>query len=249
MTRGLAISRPRASKNSDARRPEQAEALQQRAILGAVGVTSACSSSSPPAALHGRVGEGEALHLLARDAPVGIEVEHHRRPAGCSSARRARRRCASRVKAQRRLGAAAPRRAPGAPAAAAGRAPPDAAPTNCSRPHGEHQRGAAPQAVPAAACAAPRARCGPAARSTAGDQQQQPPSASISARRQHRLHRSRCATAEQQHAEEALDAVHPGAGARQQRARRRADAAAAARSCRAPAKTAPCRRARRRASG
>src|SRR5690606_8042603 len=65
----------RAVKEDDPRRPEQAEALEQRLVLVVVGGDVGLEQQHLAHALrHPRVAEGEALHLLARHAPVGIEV-------------------------------------------------------------------------------------------------------------------------------------------------------------------------------
>src|SRR5687767_9453080 len=58
-------------------RAEQAKTLEQRAVVvvvgGDVGFQQQCARHLVG---HRRVAEREALHLLARDAPVGIEIEH-----------------------------------------------------------------------------------------------------------------------------------------------------------------------------
>src|SRR6476620_5247412 len=61
------------------RRAEQAEPLQQRAVIGVVRRDVGLQQQrAGELLLHRGLGEREALHLLARDAPVGVEIEHHR---------------------------------------------------------------------------------------------------------------------------------------------------------------------------
>src|SRR5258706_5657780 len=68
----------RVEKN-DPWRAEEREALEKRAVRG-VRRRDVCLQEQHAVELgtHPRVGEGELLHLLARHAPVGIEVEHRR---------------------------------------------------------------------------------------------------------------------------------------------------------------------------
>src|SRR5436190_11774956 len=66
-------------EEDDARRSEEPEALEQRAV-GCVGRRNIRLQEQHAIELgaHPRIGQGEFLHLLARHAPVGIEIEHHR---------------------------------------------------------------------------------------------------------------------------------------------------------------------------
>ena len=70
----------------DGRGAEDPEALQQR-LIGCVvgrdiGLQQHGTCERP---LHGFVGEGITLHLFAGDAPIGIEIEHHRTTGRCRS--------------------------------------------------------------------------------------------------------------------------------------------------------------------
>src|SRR5688500_1804418 len=68
-------------EKDDPGRAEQREALEQCAIGFAVGGHVYLEQKhAVERGAHSRVAEGERLHLLARDAPVGIEIEHHRPP-------------------------------------------------------------------------------------------------------------------------------------------------------------------------
>ncbi len=90
-TRMPSRSLPSASKKMMPGGPNRPKRLSSALCSSLLAVTSALSSSMRPmrSATRG-VAEGEALHLLARHAPVGIEVEQHRavglRQAGISSA-------------------------------------------------------------------------------------------------------------------------------------------------------------------
>src|SRR5437868_4272379 len=69
-------------EEDDAGRTEKREALQQFAVgrrrRGDVGLQ---EHHAVKRRAHACVGQGVLLHLLARDAPVGIEIEHYR-PSG-----------------------------------------------------------------------------------------------------------------------------------------------------------------------
>src|SRR5690242_15809179 len=70
---------PRGVEEDDARRPEKREALEQRAMrLVARRHVGLQEQHAVELGAHARIGEGELFHLLARHAPVGIEVEHRR---------------------------------------------------------------------------------------------------------------------------------------------------------------------------
>ena len=198
---------------------------------------SACSSSRSSALLRGHVGlqqqraaracactcrvaEGEALHLLARDAPVGIEVEHHRPARRCAVAASSSATLRTGVNAQR---ARWRRRAPRARWASgcSGSVPPEAAPTSCSSAE-DRQHAATRRACASRTPAPPRCDATAAAADRAADQQRAPqrrapatPAAPAA--------RSRPPPPSSSRPNSALHVVHPGAGLRQQRAGRRAD--------------------------
>src|SRR5687768_4854645 len=66
------------------RRAEDLEASKQRLVGVVVGGHVGLQQHSPgQRSLHGGIREREAFHLLARDAPVCIEVEHHRLARRC----------------------------------------------------------------------------------------------------------------------------------------------------------------------
>src|SRR5512138_2652672 len=68
-------------EEDNARRTEQRKALEERAMHFAVRGDVGLQHAHPlQLAAHPRVREGEALHLLARHAPVGVEVQHHGPP-------------------------------------------------------------------------------------------------------------------------------------------------------------------------
>ena len=85
-------------EEDDSRRAEQREALEQRLVLrGVRGHVRLQQQHAVELRLHARLAEGEGLHLLAGDAPVGIEVEHHRLARRGELRRRARR-CSRRAR-------------------------------------------------------------------------------------------------------------------------------------------------------
>src|ERR1700709_1835427 len=65
------------------RRPEQAEALEQFAVVRIVrGDVRLQQRRALQSGLDRCVAEGEALHFLAGHAPVGVEIKHYRAAAG-----------------------------------------------------------------------------------------------------------------------------------------------------------------------
>ena len=173
-------------------------------------VTSALSSSAPARRACTRgVGEREALHLLARDAPVGVEVEHHRASGRCSSARSS----SATLRTGRKSTASRRARRPGAQMLQ--RLQRVAAPRGCAdelhhADHAHHGRCDQSPQRPATGTPELEQRHGTADQQRAPQRQRQ-------RGRQHRLH-GPDRDADQQHAEELLDAFHPRAGARKQRA-------------------------------
>src|SRR5919109_2787320 len=66
-------------EEDDAGRAEEREALEELAVDGArSGHVRLQQQDLPELGPHARVAQGEFLHLLTRNAPVGIEVEHDR---------------------------------------------------------------------------------------------------------------------------------------------------------------------------
>src|SRR3954449_2427741 len=65
------------TKKQNSGRTEQSEALEQLRVLSGICRHVRLQQQHFLHALtHARIGEGEALHLFARHAPVGVEVEH-----------------------------------------------------------------------------------------------------------------------------------------------------------------------------
>src|SRR5471032_196904 len=70
-------------EEDDARRPEQPEALEQRLIVGIIRRdVSAQQVELRQARTYPRIAEREMFHLLARHAPVRVEIEHGRTAGG-----------------------------------------------------------------------------------------------------------------------------------------------------------------------
>src|ERR1035437_7745153 len=70
-------------EENDTGRSEQAEALEQCLVLGRIGGDIRLQQQHPlEFRFHPGVSESECLHFLARDAPVGVEIEHHRFAGG-----------------------------------------------------------------------------------------------------------------------------------------------------------------------
>ena len=75
-------------KEQGGRRAEELEALQQGFVVCVVGGDIGLQQYSVlQFGLHGRIAESKAFHLLARHAPVGVEIQHHGLAVGLGDAR------------------------------------------------------------------------------------------------------------------------------------------------------------------
>ena len=164
ITRKPSISRPSRSKKMMPGGPNSRKRLSSAWCSAALAVTSAWIFDDVRQPLaHLRIAERVALHLLARDAPVGIEVEHHRAPA---RGRDGAVELAAGIDARERDAASAPDAAPRSPASGCSTSrPPESAPTRNAMPGDERDHadafGEAVEAAraPAAADRSPAGRC------------------------------------------------------------------------------------------